>query len=222
MTHDVTDAPDEPLARRVRRGVVAVLWWVVPLVAAFFLWPTSLGGCTTLTVVSGHSMEPTYLSGDVVVARCGTPHVGDVVVYQPRDAGGARIIHRLIGGDGDGWTVQGDNNDFVDPFTPTDDEVVGIARLHLPKVGIAVGVVTSPLLWLSLIVVAVALLVWPRSEEDEPDAPDDTVDPSGADRSDEPDEVPAAVPTLPDDEVAATVPTVPDDAAQLVAGAGAP
>ena len=62
--------------------------------------------------------------------------VGDIVVYNPPDVGGARVIHRIIGGNGaDGWVMQGDNNDFVDPWEPTDDRVLGKAVLHLPKVG---------------------------------------------------------------------------------------
>jgi signal peptidase len=177
-------APDAPV-RRVLRAVPTVLLYAAALVAVWFLWPSSLGGCTTLTIVSGHSMEPTYYTGDVVVARCGQPQVGDVVVYQPAEMGGARIIHRIIGGDGaTGWTMQGDNNGFVDPFTPTEDEVVGVATLHLPKVGLAASALTNPWIWASLIVIALGILLWPSAVEeperldrpvasDEPDAPDE-------------------------------------------------
>ena len=60
------------------------------VILAILVWPTSLGGCTTMTVVSGHSMEPTFHTGDLVVARCGTPAVGDIVIYQPPDSTNAR------------------------------------------------------------------------------------------------------------------------------------
>ena len=67
-----------------------MLFLVAALVVGYFLWPTSLGGCTTLTIVSGHSMEPTYYTGDLVVSRCGDYQVGDIVVYNPPNMGAAR------------------------------------------------------------------------------------------------------------------------------------
>ena len=154
------------LLRRLRPHAGDAVFLVLALVAAYFLWPTSLGGCTTLTIVSGHSMEPTYYTGDLVVSRCGGYDVGDVVVYNPPDVGGARIIHRIIGGNAeDGWVMQGDNNDFVDPWQPTDARVFGKAVLHLPKVGLVGAILVSPITWLSLLLVAGALLIWPSKPE---------------------------------------------------------
>ena len=180
--HD--EAPGASVARRVLRAAPGLLGYVVTIVAAILLWPTSLGGCTTLTIVSGHSMEPTYYTGDLVVARCGEPEVGDVVVYQPADLGGARIIHRIIGGDADGWEMKGDNNSWVDPFAPAGDEVLGVARIHLPKVGLAAALLTSPLLWLSLLVIALAIFTWPSAtdeDDDDEDAGDVPADGPGVD-----------------------------------------
>ena len=168
--HD--EAPGASVARRVLRAAPGLLGYVVTIVAAILLWPTSLGGCTTLTIVSGHSMEPTYYTGDLVIARCGEPEVGDVVVYQPATLGGARIIHRIIGGDADGWEMKGDNNSWVDPFAPAGDEVLGVARIHLPKVGLAAALLTSPLLWLSLLVIALAIFTWPSATDEDDDDED--------------------------------------------------
>ena len=163
-------APDAPVGRRVLRAVPSVLFYVCVAVAAWFLWPTSLGGCTTLTVVTGHSMEPTYYTGDLVVARCGTPQVGDVVVYRPDGLGAdARIVHRIVGESDAGWTLQGDNNDFIDVFAPSNDEVVGIARLHIPKIAYVWEALTSPLVWGGLLLLAAALVVWPRGDDEEPE-----------------------------------------------------
>ncbi len=137
-------------------------------VSAFLLWPTSLGGCTTLTIVSGHSMEPTYYTGDLVIARCGTASVGDVIVYQPKDLGGARIIHRIVSGDATtGWTVKGDNNASADPFNPGSSEVLGVAKVYLPKVGLVARGLTSPFVWGSFILIAIGLFIWPRRDDDE-------------------------------------------------------
>jgi signal peptidase len=137
----------------------------VVVLAAWLLWPTSLGGKTTLTIVSGHSMEPTYLTGDLVVTRAAAPKVGDIIVYQPKDVGGARVIHRIVGGNAaDGWIMKGDNNSWLDPWQPQGSEVLGIARLHLPHVGTVARILVSPILWVGLILIAGALLLWPRSE----------------------------------------------------------
>lgn len=151
------------MLRRVR----ATASWALFVALVVLLWPVGLGGCTSFTVVSGHSMEPTYLTGDVVMARCGEPRVGDVVIYKPAELAGQRIIHRVIGGGPDGWHLRGDNNDFVDPFTPTSDEVVGIAQAHLPRIGVVVAWADDPLVWLSVLVLALALLAWPSGRDDE-------------------------------------------------------
>lgn len=185
---------------RLLRAVPGLLLYVLGAVAIVVLWPTSLGGCTTLTVVSGTSMEPTYLDGDIVVSRCGSPAVGDAVVYQPEELGGARIIHRIVGGDAEqGWVLQGDNNDWLDPFQPVDAEVLGINVLHLPKLGLVARTLMNPWVWVSLILVALGLLLWPSSvdEADGDGEDDDTRD----DAQDEPDDEPAdALGSAPDAE----------------------
>lgn len=157
-----------PLTRRERaRGV---LGWAVTAalvgVLVWFGWPSTLGGCTTLTIVSGHSMEPTYYTGDLVVSRCGTPAAGDVVVYTPPGLERGRIIHRVVGGDADGgWVIQGDNNDFLDPWRPHAGDVLGIARLHVPGLGRVASILLDPWAWASLLVVAAGVLLWPARPE---------------------------------------------------------
>ena len=149
------------LPRRLLGLATSVAWILGSLTIGWLLWPSSLGGCTTLTIVSGHSMEPTYYTGDLVVSRCGAVDVGDVIVYNPPDVGGARVIHRIIDGDASGWIVQGDNNDFIDPWNPTEENILGSAVLHLPQVGKFAAILFSPLTWISLMVVALAVVVWP-------------------------------------------------------------
>ena len=166
------DAP-----RRLVGALVSVAWFVGALVIGWLLWPSSLGGCTTLTIVSGESMEPTYYTGDLVVSRCGPVEVGDVIVYNPPDVGGARVIHRIVDGDADGWVVQGDNNGFLDPWQPTGDQILGSAVLHLPQVGKFAAILLSPLTWISLLIIALAVVIWPgRDDEESPDEDDDEPD----------------------------------------------
>ncbi len=107
-------------------------------------------------------MEPTYVTGDLVVSRCGTPAVGDVVVYVPAELDHGRIIHRIVGGDAaSGWVMQGDHNEFLDPWRPAGDEVLGIARLHVPFLGRVAAVLLDPRSWLSVLAVAAGVLLWP-------------------------------------------------------------
>lgn len=154
-----------PRARRLRSWGASGVLIVFIAGLVYFFWPTTLGGCSTLTIVSGRSMEPTYQSGDLVWSRCGEAAIGDIVVYTPPDTDGARVIHRIIGGDGvDGWILQGDNNSFTDPWSPDDSLVVGVAAVHIPRLGSAVYAVANPYIWGSLLLLAAAVYLWPRAE----------------------------------------------------------
>ncbi|MCG7287561.1 signal peptidase I [Cellulomonas sp. ACRRI] len=180
--------PRAPQTRRER--LRSALGWAVTAalvgVLVWFGWPSTLGGCTTLTIVSGRSMEPTYRTGDLVVSRCGTPRAGDVVVYTPPGLDRGRIIHRVVGGDaGDGWVIQGDNNDFLDPWRPHAEDVLGIARLHVPGLGRVASILLDPWAWASLLVVAAGVLLWPAPPappaRPEPGGPAGELAPDGAD-----------------------------------------
>jgi signal peptidase I len=130
------------------------------LVLAFLgLWfltlaPTAFGGPAGYTEVSGHSMDGTYRTGDLILTRSHDTYAkGDIIVY---DAGPGQVIHRIIGGNGaTGYTTQGDNNPDPDPWHPTDDDVIGQAWhrfegkawiLHLPRqpwfAGLSAGLLT--------------------------------------------------------------------------------
>lgn len=183
MVAQGTEQGGAGLPRRLLGLAGSAVWLVGALVVGWLLWPSSLGGCTTLTIVSGESMEPTYYTGDLVVSRCGPVEVGDVIVYNPPGVGGARVIHRIVDGSAeDGWVVQGDNNGFLDPWEPTGDQILGSAVLHLPSVGKFAAILLSPLTWISLLVVALAIVVWPGKDEDiEEDGEDAEAEPADAD-----------------------------------------
>lgn len=144
------------------------------LVAAtlVLVWPASWGGCTSLTVVTGHSMEPALLPGDLAVTRCGTPQVGDVIAYRPFDDQRGLVIHRIIGGDPDGgWLLRGDNNSWDDPFTPTNADVAGVMVWRVPAVGNLFFWLAGPWVWLGLLLIAAAIYCWPGRDEPAIDQP---------------------------------------------------
>jgi signal peptidase len=126
----------------VTMAVVAL--WVV------FLRPVSLGGPADYVIVSGHSMEPTFRTDDVVVAfKQATYAVGVVIVYRVpagEPAAGDRVIHRIVGGSAAaGFIVKGDNKDGIDPWRPKAEDIVGKARLFLPHVGAGLIFLRTPL-----------------------------------------------------------------------------
>jgi len=213
-----TEQSGAGLPRRLLGGVLNILWFVGVVGAGVLLWPSSLGGCTTLTIVSGHSMEPTYYTGDLVISRCGPVEVGDVVVYSPPGIEGARVIHRIVDGSADGWIIQGDNNSFLDPWTPTAENIYGKALVHVDGVGKLASILISPLTWISLLVVAMAIVIWPnRAEDDKPADEDDQRTDDGPRSDGTPDAVDLGPDPTPGVEAAH------DEAAELVgAGVGQP
>jgi signal peptidase I len=197
-----TSPPSPPLTERPRPGgasgasterslprriVGAILQLGLLLVLVLVLRPPSLGGTTGYTIVSGHSMEPTYHTGDIVVTR---PEpdlaVGDVIVYEVPDGepgAGHHVIHRIIGGDAvEGFITQGDNNPYADPWRPKPHDVIGTVVLLIPQGANVLVIATGPLGVGAVAALAFLWLLWPRTPEDEsPDDTASTADPEPAD-----------------------------------------
>jgi signal peptidase I len=144
--------------RTRRRLRIPSLVLTVAFVAAWFLLlaPPSLGGHTSYISVSGKSMEPTYVTGDLVIVRKHSSYrPGDIVAFK---AQGGIVIHRIVEGDGrSGYVTQGDNNSWRDPWNPTDREVVGTAWFRLPGASRWLLVLTQPIV---LAIVVTAMIAW--------------------------------------------------------------
>lgn len=117
----------------------------------FVLRPSVLGGPVTYSIVSGHSMEPTYEPGDYVIARTEDHYAeGDIVVFE---VPGGVIVHRIVGGSAEqGFVTQGDNNLGIDPWRPSGESILGETWVHIPKLGILIGVVRGP--------IGIGVMVW--------------------------------------------------------------
>lgn len=99
------------------------------------LAPARIGGPLTPVVVRGDSMLPTYEPDDLVVAyRARRYEVGDVIVFRPHP-GGAVVIHRVVEMTPAGIVTQGDNTVAMDPWELAPGDVLGRARLRIPRVG---------------------------------------------------------------------------------------
>lgn len=118
----------------MQRVALAVAACLATFLVYLFAWPQQLGGQAHFIVVSGVSMEPTYHTGDLVVVRRATNYtVGDVAAFRTAEGD---VIHRILGGNAEqGFVMQGDNKDRIDPWYPTAQQVIGKAWLHVPTAG---------------------------------------------------------------------------------------
>jgi signal peptidase I len=163
--------------RLLRRARNVGLWALVATVV-FLAWPAQLGGHLSLVVVSGHSMDGTYRSGDLLLTWPHTAYdTGDVVVYRVPDgeaASGLRVVHRVIANDDGHFTTQGDNRDTPDIWTPTADNVDGRPFLRLPAGGIALKWLFSPIALALVSAVCIYLVVVGKDDEAKDSQTDDS------------------------------------------------
>lgn len=111
------------------RPVVALLLGVI---AWDLVAPVQLGGSVSYVNVRGISMEPTLYTGDLMVMRRQDAYeVGQIVAFES-DMNGAIVVHRIVDVDGDRHLLKGDNNSFLDRFTPTVDEIIGAEVFTIP------------------------------------------------------------------------------------------
>ncbi|NIS82345.1 MAG: signal peptidase I [Anaerolineales bacterium] len=120
------------------------MWVFVGLTAVTLLWfNTGLFGVRP-TLVSGVSMEPALLAGDVVITRdvpADRVQVGDIVRFQ---LGSSYVLHRVMEIQKDGSQIQfitrGDANNVDDAPLP-ESELKGKVILVVPKIGwVGIGV----------------------------------------------------------------------------------
>jgi signal peptidase len=165
--HLDTARPLDWLTRHIHPA--GFLQWMLVICLALVLWPSTLGGRLGLVMVAGNSMEPVYELGDAVIAWRGPVEIGDIILYRIPEGShgeGKTVIHRVVGGDGNGWVTQGDNTAHPDDWYPSDLDVLGVARMKVPLGGEVLAVMRS---WWFVAVLggmAVLLVVWPDSGAD--------------------------------------------------------
>ena len=140
-------------------GLLALAWFV--------LLPERFGGHTDYVIVSGASMAPTLHHGDLVVLRRHRSYrAGDIITFRvPKDepAPGAKVIHRIVGGNGrDGFVVKGDNKPAPDIWRPRARDVLGRLWLRMPGAGRWLTRLRQPVVLASLAaaVATVSVLLW--------------------------------------------------------------
>ena len=145
--------------RRTRRHWYELLALIAVLIAWYFtLAPSSLNGPVTYTVISGHSMEPTLYTGDLVmVKKQDTYALGDTVLTQVY---GGLVMHKIVWLSDTEVRTQGINNDFEDTWTLPRSAILGKQILVIKQFGtVLVNLRTNPLIFGSFAAVLGGLLL---------------------------------------------------------------
>ncbi|MBT7324823.1 MAG: signal peptidase I [Anaerolineae bacterium] len=81
--------------------------------------PTQFSGTASYVILSGNSMSPKFMLGDLVIVKEASIYkVGDAIAYKHPTIN--YIFHRIISINPDStFQLQGDHNDWVDSYTPT-------------------------------------------------------------------------------------------------------
>ena len=120
-------------------------FWLVMMVVIWLVFaPRQAGGSASYVIVIGNSMEPRFHIGDLVIAHTQAAYqVGDAVVYRNRELG-SFVFHRIIAEETGTFTLQGDNNSWIDTYQPARVEVIGKLWLHIPQGGTYIQKLRNP------------------------------------------------------------------------------
>ena len=119
-------------------------------------------GFSAAVVVTG-SMSPAIEPGDLVVCRRAADYaVGDVIMFR---SGAAIVTHRIVGDTPDGFTTQGDANNVADADPVPRGAIVGKVVFTVPKLGIFIEKLRTPLGMTVLVLIGFALIELPKFKE---------------------------------------------------------
>ena len=119
-------------------------------------------GFSAAVVVTG-SMSPAIEPGDLVVCRRSADYaVGDVITFR---SGASLVTHRIVCDTPDGFTTKGDANNVADADSVPRGAVVGKVVFTVPKLGIFIEKLRTPLGMTVLVLIGFALIELPKFKE---------------------------------------------------------
>lgn len=131
-------------------------------------------GWSWAVVISG-SMEPEIgIDALIIVHEEDSYAVGDVITYEN---GNSVVTHRIIAQAPEGYITKGDANNTEDQFPVAHSAVVGKVACVVPKVGLLIGYLKTPLGMTCLVLIGFLLIEIPylvnkrKEEEVAEDAP---------------------------------------------------
>ena len=123
--------------------------------------PTVLG-FSAAVVVTG-SMSPAIEPGDLVVCRRAADYApGDVITFR---SGASLVTHRIVGETPDGFTTRGDANNVADTDPVPHGAIVGRVVFTVPRLGIFIEKIRTPLGMTLLVLIGFALIMLPGYKE---------------------------------------------------------
>jgi signal peptidase I len=165
--------------RIVAKMVGAVVLAALLATAVFLLWPLATGQPSRVIIVSGHSMDPTFHTGDMIIVLPSDHYErGQVTPYRvPKGEPGAGglVIHRIVGGNAtEGFVMKGDNNPAPDIWTPKPSDIVGHQALLIPRIGLYMAWLRQPAVLAALVagLITTFVMMGP-GRRDRDDGPDD-------------------------------------------------
>ncbi len=171
-----TDRPrvegsSESRLRKKLRFVGQIAFGIVLAVTVVLAWPAAWGGFFTFGIVSGTSMLPQLLPGDLVVAvknQSNAYSLGDTILYNVNYQGtSGRIVHTIVGQNPDGtYITQGVNKQDPDIWPVIPSDIRGRVVLSISNGQAVVDVIKNP----NFIPVAFGIylvwMFWPRRKPD--------------------------------------------------------
>lgn len=135
--------------------VIIACWYAIIVKMILKVDVPMIGGYSALIVLSG-SMEPTIMTGEVIVIRSEPEYeVGDILTYRE---GSILVTHRIVDETTTTFTTRGDaNNTNDDPIEKT--QAIGKTIFHIPYLGKAILFVQSPVGLASVLCVLIGLKV---------------------------------------------------------------
>lgn len=130
-------------------SAIGVILMVIVIAACLTLVIPKLAGYDSYVVVSG-SMEPSIPVGSIVYSEEIDPtllRTGDVIVFVDPTRGTTPITHRVVSNNPFTGSIitKGDANTNEDINPVTYDNVIGIVRAHVPRIGFTAAMFTSRL-----------------------------------------------------------------------------
>lgn len=145
-------------------NLISYVFFALLIVTVFVVITSNgqfLGKFQSYLVLSG-SMEPTIMTGDIIVIQqIPTYGVNDVVTY--KDAGSRIVTHRIVEEKKEEaktlFITKGDANRSVDNDTVESSSILGKVTFIIPKIGFIVGFTKTPPGFITMIMVPTVLLI---------------------------------------------------------------
>ncbi len=111
-------------------------------------------------VVMSGSMEPEISLDDLVISKKQKEYApGDVITFVN---GTSLTTHRIVGKTAAGFVTRGDANNSPDSGTVAPEEIVGRVVVTVPKIGLAVHFMKTPLGMMTIVLLALAVIELPH------------------------------------------------------------